>query len=106
MYTQMLLIRGHLACAPIQTASGELFEGGQRDAHTIVLSRQLHLCARHRMTVRARMALQQHSKAPVRNRDTIHGWSCTAAQTVRRPIIRYDGWGLSVYIIYYNNLIR
>ena len=44
--------------------------------------RQLHPCARRRMTAQARMALQQRPQPPVHDSKAIHGWPCMLAQTL------------------------
>ena len=45
------------------------------------------------MPARAQMALQQRPQPPERDSEAIRGWPCMSAQTLQRPIIRYDGWG-------------
>ena len=96
------LTRKHLACAPIPTASGELFERGRQDAHAerLVVAvgrawrpRQLNLCVRCRMTARARMSLQQRPQPTERDSETTHGWLCISARTLRRHMIWSSSWG-------------
>ena len=45
------------------------------------------------MTARAQMALQQRHQSPERDSEAIHEWPCMSAQTLRRSIIWYNGWG-------------
>ena len=65
--TKTWLTREHLACVPIQMASGDSIKRGQQDAHSERLVAaagralrpvQIHPCARRRMMARAQMPLQ------------------------------------------------